>query len=92
MESAVRPRTLRTLKQQRFDLNVIFCKLPVTYETFDIIDRDHRGRVCCSCTSPSAPSEVQTLYELRLAESPICPTLTAGTPSAQYGFFKFGTG
>jgi hypothetical protein len=46
---------------------------------------------CCSCTSPSAPSEVQTLYELRLVESPICPILTAGTPSARYGFFKFGT-
>jgi hypothetical protein len=51
------------------------------------------GVVCCSsCASPSAPtSDEPTLYELRVAESPICPTLTAfpqGT--ARYGFFMFG--
>ena len=47
--------------------------------------------VCCNCASPSAPSDEQRLYELRITESPICPTLTAGTPNVRYGFFKFGT-
>jgi len=48
--------------------------------------------LCCGCGSPSAPSsEEPRLYELRIAESPICPTLTAGNPSVQYGFFRFGS-
>jgi len=47
--------------------------------------------VCVNCASPSAPSDEQRLYELRIMESPICPTLTAGTPNVRYGFFKFGT-
>jgi len=48
--------------------------------------------MCCGCGSPSAPSsEEPALYELHVTESPLCPALTAGTPSPQYGFFRFGT-
>jgi hypothetical protein len=43
---------------------------------------------CCGCSSssPSAPS-VETIYELRITESPSCPAIAAATPG---NFFQFG--
>jgi hypothetical protein len=41
---------------------------------------------CVGCSSPSAPS-VETVYELRIAESPSC----AGMVRDPANFFKFGT-
>jgi hypothetical protein len=47
-----------------------------------------------ACTSPSTPSPTRHLYELRIAESPICKTLTGLGPSREmnvkYGYFQFG--
>jgi hypothetical protein len=48
--------------------------------------------LCGGCGSPSAPSSSAglTLYELRIAESPLCAALTASGGPGLYGFFKFG--
>jgi hypothetical protein len=42
---------------------------------------------CGACGSPSAPS-VETVYDLRITESPSCPAFAAPIPG---DFFQFGT-
>jgi len=46
---------------------------------------------CVACGSPANPSSLAAQFELRITESPICKTLTAGTPNLRYGFFSMST-